>query len=61
MFLSFWRSRPKLTNLQQYLRDWLTTSGLKGKDGVAMSDEVVAETASKYREAFSKITGQSGL
>jgi phosphoribosylaminoimidazole-succinocarboxamide synthase len=54
-------SRAKLTNSQQYLRDWLTTSGLKGKDGVAMSDEVVAETASKYREAFSKITGQSGL
>jgi phosphoribosylaminoimidazole-succinocarboxamide synthase len=48
-------------DFQQYLRDWLTTSGLKGKDGVAMTDEVVAETASKYHEAFSKITGQSGL
>lgn len=46
---------------KQYLRDWLTSSGLKGKDDVAMSDEVVAETASKYREAFTKITGQSGL
>jgi phosphoribosylaminoimidazole-succinocarboxamide synthase len=61
IFLVFRLSRAKLTNSQQYLRDWLTTSGLKGKDGVAMSDEVVAETASKYREAFSKITGQSGL
>ena len=48
-------------NLQQYLRDWLTNSGLKGKDGVGMPEEVVAETASKYREAFTKITGQSGL
>ncbi|GAB7324619.1 hypothetical protein MBLNU13_g08506t1 [Cladosporium sp. NU13] len=46
---------------KQYLRDWLTNSGLKGKDGVGMPDEVVAETASKYREAFTKITGQSGL
>jgi phosphoribosylaminoimidazole-succinocarboxamide synthase len=54
-------SRHKANTPQQYLRDWLTTSGLKGKDGVAMTDEVVAETASKYREAFSKITGQSGL
>lgn len=51
----------RLTTLQQYLRDWLTNSGLKGKDGVGMPEEVVAETASKYREAFTKITGQSGL
>jgi phosphoribosylaminoimidazole-succinocarboxamide synthase len=48
-------------SFQQYLRDWLTNSGLKGKDGVGMPEEVVAETASKYREAFTKITGQSGL
>jgi phosphoribosylaminoimidazole-succinocarboxamide synthase len=46
---------------KQFLRDWLTTSGLKGKDGVGMPEEVAAETASKYREAFTKITGQSGL
>jgi phosphoribosylaminoimidazole-succinocarboxamide synthase len=51
----------KADNSQQYLRDWLTNSGLKGKDGVGMPEEVVAETASKYREAFTKITGQSGL
>jgi len=53
--------RIQADNLQQYLRDWLTNSGLKGKDGVGMPEEVVAETASKYREAFTKITGQSGL
>lgn len=53
--------QTKADNLQQFLRDWLTNSGLKGKDGVGMTDEVVTETASKYREAFSKITGQSGL
>jgi phosphoribosylaminoimidazole-succinocarboxamide synthase len=46
---------------KQFLRDWLTNSGLKGKDGVGMPEEVAAETASKYREAFTKITGQSGL
>jgi phosphoribosylaminoimidazole-succinocarboxamide synthase len=46
---------------KQFLRDWLTDSGLKGKDGVGMPEEVAAETASKYREAFTKITGQSGL
>nr|POE98808.1 phosphoribosylaminoimidazole-succinocarboxamide synthase [Quercus suber] len=41
---------------KQYLRDWLTTSGLKGKPGVSMSEEVVRETAAKYREAYEKIT-----
>ena len=45
--------------MQQYLRDWLTREGLKGKEGVEMTDAVTKETASKYREAFEKLTGQS--
>lgn len=43
---------------QQYLRDWLTNNGLKGKDGVEMPEDVVKETASKYQEAFEKLTGK---
>lgn len=43
---------------KQYLRDWLTSEGLKGKQGVAMPEEVVNKTAEKYREAFEKLTGQ---
>ncbi|WPG98964.1 putative phosphoribosylaminoimidazole-succinocarboxamide synthase, SAICAR synthetase [Acrodontium crateriforme] len=43
---------------KQYLRDWLTSSGLKGKDGVAMPEEVVRGTQDKYREAYEKLTGQ---
>ncbi|KAM3421192.1 hypothetical protein BST61_g1601 [Cercospora zeina] len=43
---------------KQYLRDWLTNSGLKGKDGVSMTEEVAKETASKYREAYEQITGE---
>jgi phosphoribosylaminoimidazole-succinocarboxamide synthase len=42
---------------KQYLRNWLTKEGLKGKQGVRMPDEVVEETARKYREAFEKLTG----
>jgi phosphoribosylaminoimidazole-succinocarboxamide synthase len=42
---------------KQYLRNWLTKEGLKGKQGVRMPDEVVEGTASKYREAFEKLTG----
>ncbi|CAK3777800.1 Phosphoribosylaminoimidazole-succinocarboxamide synthase [Lecanosticta acicola] len=43
---------------KQYLRDWLTSSGLKGKPGVSMPEEVVKETASKYQEAYEKLTGK---
>jgi len=43
---------------KQYLRDWLTSSGLKGKEGVAMPEEVVAETSRKYREAYHLLTGK---
>ena len=42
---------------KQFLRDWLTRSGLKGKQGVKMPEDVVKETASKYREAFELLTG----
>ena len=44
---------------KQYLRDWLTKSGLKGKDGVEMSDEVVQMTSAKYAEAFRILTGKT--
>ena len=46
---------------KQFLRDWLTENGLKGKEGVTVSDDIVAKTAEKYREAYEKITsgGQS--
>ncbi|THV93722.1 phosphoribosylaminoimidazole-succinocarboxamidesynthase [Aureobasidium pullulans] len=43
---------------KQYLRDWLTKEGLKGKDRVEMTEAVVKETAKKYREAFEMLTGQ---
>lgn len=42
---------------KQFLRDWLVREGLKGKEGVRMSDEVVQKTGEKYREAWEKITG----
>lgn len=46
---------------KQYLRNWLTKEGLKGKQGVRMPDEVVLGTAGKYREAFEKLTGTSWI
>ena len=43
---------------QQYLRDWLTSSGLKGKEGVEMPEDVVMETSRKYREAYVMLTSE---
>ncbi|PMD32245.1 phosphoribosylaminoimidazole-succinocarboxamide synthase-like protein [Hyaloscypha variabilis F] len=50
--------REQMSYDKQYLRDWLTSEGLKGKQGVKMPEEVVNNTAEKYREAFEKLTGQ---
>jgi len=43
---------------KQGLRDWLTKAGLQGKQGFKMPEEVVQNTAAKYREAFEKLTGR---
>ena len=44
---------------KQFLRDWLTHEGLKGKEGVAMPEEVIRETERKYKDVFQKLTGDS--
>jgi phosphoribosylaminoimidazole-succinocarboxamide synthase len=44
---------------KQFLRDWLTSNGLKGREGVAVPDDVVKKTAEKYKEAYEKITGRA--
>ena len=44
---------------KQYLRDWLTREGLKGKEGVKMPEDVVGGTSKKYEEAFRILTGKS--
>ena len=44
---------------KQYLRDWLTKEGLKGKEGVKMPKDVVTGTSKKYEEAFRILTGKS--
>ncbi|MCJ1393955.1 Bifunctional purine biosynthetic protein ade1 [Xylographa bjoerkii] len=44
---------------KQYLRDWLTTNGHKGKQGVEMPEDVMNKTAEKYREAFERLVGKT--
>lgn len=43
---------------KQYLRDWLTSNGQKGKEGVAMPEDVATRTRAGYLEAYERITGE---
>ena len=43
---------------KQYLRDWLTSNGLKGKTEVEMPEDIVSKTAGKYQDAFEKLMDQ---
>ncbi|KAK9476128.1 hypothetical protein V1514DRAFT_299108 [Lipomyces japonicus] len=42
---------------KQFLRDWLTSSGLAYKDDVEMPQDIASKTAEKYIEAFEQLTG----
>jgi len=44
---------------KQFVRDYLTENGLKGKKGVELPATVVEETRAKYKEVFEKLTGKS--
>jgi len=44
---------------KQFLRNWLTESGLKGKEGVEMSAEIVEATGARYQDAFQRLTGRT--
>ncbi|KAF2440568.1 SAICAR synthetase [Karstenula rhodostoma CBS 690.94] len=43
---------------KQFLRDWLTSNGLKGKEGVTVPADIVEQTAQKYKEACEMLTGK---
>ncbi|KAI1177874.1 SAICAR synthase-like protein [Nemania sp. FL0916] len=44
---------------KQYLRNWLTSQGLKNKEGVSMTEDVQAQTSAKYLDAFQRLTGET--
>lgn len=49
---SYEPGREQLSLDKQYLRDWLTSNNLAGKEGVEMPADVVAQTKEKYAEVF---------
>lgn len=44
---------------KQFLRNWLTSEGLKAKEGVEMPENIVKATSEKYQEAFHMLTGET--
>jgi len=44
---------------KQFLRNWLTKEGLKGKEGVTVPEDIAKATSDKYREVFERLTGQT--
>ena len=43
---------------KQYLREFLTKEGLKGREGVEMPNDVVKNTWERYREAYERLVGK---
>lgn len=54
----FWQSskyevgRDQDSYDKQFLRNWLTESGLAGKNGTEMPEDIVKNTFDKYKEAY---------
>ncbi|EON98759.1 putative phosphoribosylaminoimidazole-succinocarboxamide synthase protein [Phaeoacremonium minimum UCRPA7] len=44
---------------KQFIRNWLTKEGLKGKDGVAIPDDIAQATSERYQDAFRRLTGKT--
>jgi len=61
----FWRAddyevgRGQKSLDKQFLRDWLTKEGLKGKEEVSVPEEVVKGTVKAYEEAYEMLTGKA--
>lgn len=43
---------------KQFVRDWLVREGLKGKEGVAIPEDVANATGERYRDVFARLTGR---
>ncbi|KAF8477447.1 hypothetical protein BDZ91DRAFT_709276 [Kalaharituber pfeilii] len=55
---SYEKGRPQDSYDKQYLRNWLTKEGLRGKDGVEMPDDIAVGTKQKYVEVYEMLTGK---
>uniref|UniRef100_A0A0L0NVV5 Phosphoribosylaminoimidazole-succinocarboxamide synthase n=1 Tax=Candidozyma auris TaxID=498019 RepID=A0A0L0NVV5_CANAR len=44
---------------KQFLRDWLTSNNLNGKEGVSMDKDIAEKTKEKYVEAYEALTGNT--
>ncbi|EWC46934.1 phosphoribosylaminoimidazole-succinocarboxamide synthase [Drechslerella stenobrocha 248] len=50
--------QPQDSYDKQFLRNWLTERGFRGKEGVRVPDDIVVQTSERYKEAYVKLTGK---
>jgi phosphoribosylaminoimidazole-succinocarboxamide synthase len=43
---------------KQFLRDWLTSNGIDGKEGISMTEDITTRSRAKYIEAYEALTGK---
>jgi phosphoribosylaminoimidazole-succinocarboxamide synthase len=43
---------------KQFLRNWLTQNGLKGKEDVTVPEDVLLATSERYKDAFYRLVGK---
>ena len=51
--------RPQDSYDKQFLREWLTRNGLRGKEGVEIPDNIACRTRHKYVEVYELLTGRT--
>ncbi|KAI4160086.1 MAG: hypothetical protein LQ342_006037 [Letrouitia transgressa] len=44
---------------KQHLRDWLTSSNLKGQENVLLPEHIIRTTEEKYKEAYQRLVGRT--
>lgn len=44
---------------KQFIRNWLIREGVKGKQGVAIPQDIAQATAEKYKDVFHRLTGKT--
>ncbi|RYP02883.1 hypothetical protein DL764_005539 [Monosporascus ibericus] len=44
---------------KQFLRNWLTREGLKGKQGVGVPENILSATSERYQDVFRRLTGKT--
>lgn len=52
------REMTDTRNSKQFLRNYLTENGLKGKPNVTVPEEILTATSERYQDVFERLVGK---